>query len=110
MGIGELNPMQKRMMEAASEKRDIVLLSPTGSGKTLAFVLPVLKMLKPASGRIQCVVVAPSRELVIQIAGVVRKLATGYKVTELKKIKKFFEGTTDTAENYIKSALKMLVK
>lgn len=37
-------------------------------------------------------------------------LALGYKPTELKKIKKFFEGTTDTAENYIKSALKMLVK
>ena len=37
-------------------------------------------------------------------------LALGYKATELKKIKKFFEGTTDTAENYIKSALKMLVK
>ena len=29
---------------------------------------------------------------------------------ELKKIKKFFEGTSDTAENYIKPALKMLVK
>ena len=37
-------------------------------------------------------------------------LALGYKATELKKIKKFFEGTSDTAENYIKSALKMLVK
>ena len=37
-------------------------------------------------------------------------LALGYKATELKKIKKFFDGTTDTAENYIKSALKMLVK
>ena len=37
-------------------------------------------------------------------------LALGYKATELKKINKFFEGTTDTAENYIKSALKMLVK
>lgn len=37
-------------------------------------------------------------------------LALGYKATELKKIKKFFEGTIDTAENYIKSALKMLVK
>ena len=37
-------------------------------------------------------------------------LALGYKAAELKKIKKFFEGTTDTAENYIKSALKMLVK
>ena len=37
-------------------------------------------------------------------------LALGYKAAELKKIKKFLEGTTDTAENYIKSALKMLVK
>ena len=38
------------------------------------------------------------------------RLALGYKAAELKKIKKFFEGTNDTAENYIKSALKMLVK
>ncbi len=36
--------------------------------------------------------------------------ALGYRSSELKKIKKFFEGTTDTAENYIKSALKMLMK
>ncbi|MFC5630054.1 MULTISPECIES: Holliday junction branch migration protein RuvA [Streptococcus] len=37
-------------------------------------------------------------------------LALGYKVAELKKIKSFFEGTNETAENYIKSALKMLMK
>lgn len=37
-------------------------------------------------------------------------LALGYKATELKKIKAFFDGTTDTAENYIKGALKMLMK
>ncbi|EHJ52466.1 Holliday junction branch migration protein RuvA [Streptococcus macacae] len=37
-------------------------------------------------------------------------LALGYKAAELRKIKKFFEGTTDTAENYIKSSLKMLMK
>lgn len=36
--------------------------------------------------------------------------ALGYKAAELKKIRKFFDGTTDTAENYMKSALKMLVK
>ena len=36
--------------------------------------------------------------------------ALGYKVAELKKIRKFFDGTSDTAENYMKSALKMLVK
>ena len=37
-------------------------------------------------------------------------LALGYKASELKKVKKFLEGTQDTAENYIKSALKMMVK
>lgn len=36
--------------------------------------------------------------------------ALGYKAAELKKIRKLFDGTADTAENYMKSALKMLVK
>ncbi|MCM1369379.1 MAG: DEAD/DEAH box helicase [Candidatus Amulumruptor caecigallinarius] len=83
LGIPELNPMQKKMMEQSSQTRDIILLSPTGSGKTLAFILPVLKMLKPASGRVQVIVVAPSRELVIQISRVMNLVASGYKVTPL---------------------------
>lgn len=37
-------------------------------------------------------------------------LALGYKATELKKIRAFFEGTDETAEQYIKLALKMLMK
>ena len=37
-------------------------------------------------------------------------LALGYKANEIKKIRIFFEGTTESAENYIKSALKMLMK
>ncbi|MBM7636002.1 Holliday junction branch migration protein RuvA [Streptococcus saliviloxodontae] len=37
-------------------------------------------------------------------------LALGYKAAELKKIKAFFEGTNETAEQYIKQALKMLMK
>lgn len=37
-------------------------------------------------------------------------LTLGYKASELKKIKAFFEGTNETAEQYIKSALKMLMK
>ena len=83
LNIEELNPMQVKMMASASELRDIMLLSPTGSGKTLAFLLPVLKMLKPPTGRVQAVVIAPSRELVIQIANVAREIAAGYKVTVL---------------------------
>lgn len=83
LGISDLNPMQLKMMQTASESRDIILLSPTGSGKTLAFILPMLKMLKPSTGRVQSVVIAPSRELVLQIAGIIRNVAEGYKTTVL---------------------------
>lgn len=83
LGIEELNPMQKEMMAKASESHDIILLSPTGSGKTLAFTLPVLKMMKPSSGRIQCVVIAPSRELVIQISQVMREAGKVFRTVAL---------------------------
>lgn len=83
LGISEINQMQKKMLEVSTQKRDIILLSPTGSGKTVAFIMPVLKMLKDPTGRVQCVVIAPSRELVLQISGVFSALAAGYKVTAL---------------------------
>ncbi len=83
LGIDRLNPMQKKMMGLASLGEDIMLLAPTGSGKTLAFMLPVMKLLKAPTGRVQCVMIAPSRELVIQIAGVAREIAYDFKVTAL---------------------------
>lgn len=83
LGIERLNDMQLKMMASASEARDIILLSPTGSGKTLAFTLPVMKLLKPSTGRVQCVVIAPSRELVVQIAGVMREVGQGMRVIAL---------------------------
>lgn len=75
--------MQHKMLRSFSEASDIILLSPTGSGKTLAFILPVLKHLKPSTGRVQAVIIAPSRELVIQITRIVNSIATGFKVTPL---------------------------
>lgn len=83
LGIEELNQMQRKMMAQATESRDIILLSPTGSGKTLAFILPMLKILRPSTGRVQAVTVAPSRELVIQITNIVNAVAAGFKVTPL---------------------------
>lgn len=80
-GIEKPNEMQQAMIERCHEKGDVVLLSPTGSGKTLAFLIPLLKELKEPNGRLQAVIIAPSRELVIQIDGIVRAVATGHKVT-----------------------------
>lgn len=75
--------MQMKMLRSFSETKDIILLSPTGSGKTLAFILPVLKLLKPSTGRVQAVIIAPSRELVIQITRIINSITVGYKVTPL---------------------------
>ncbi|MBY5004974.1 Holliday junction branch migration protein RuvA [Streptococcus suis] len=54
--------------------------------------------------------VAPSSENIALDEAMEAMEALGYRPAELKKIKKFFDGTSDTAENYIKSALKMLMK
>ena len=58
-----------------------MLYSPTGTGKTLAFALCLLQALKPPMQRLQAVVMAPSRELVMQTAEILRVLAVDYKVT-----------------------------
>lgn len=76
-GIEKLNDMQMRM--AADDARRIILLAPTGSGKTVAFAIRLLRDLSNHDGKIQAVVLAPSRELAIQIADVIRPLAAGLK-------------------------------
>lgn len=81
LGIECLNDMQREMLDSINEPGDLVLLSPTGTGKTLAFIAPMLKELKAPNGKLQAVIIAPSRELVIQIFGIVRAIATGHKVT-----------------------------
>lgn len=81
LSISELNEMQKAMLKRSAMQGDITLLSPTGSGKTIAFLIPMLKSLKPANGKVQAVIIAPSRELVLQISEIVKSLSSDHKVT-----------------------------
>ncbi|MCH1436783.1 MAG: DEAD/DEAH box helicase [Flavobacteriales bacterium] len=81
LGIEELNPMQKEAQLAIQSCTDIVLLSPTGTGKTLAFLLPIIAELDPSCDEIQALIVAPSRELAIQIEQVLREMGSGYKTS-----------------------------
>lgn len=80
-GINSLNEMQNEVLQTSHQDGDIILLSPTGSGKTIAFLVPLLKALKQPNGNLQAVIIAPSRELVMQIGAVARDIATGHKVT-----------------------------
>ena len=78
--IERLTPMQESACEACRSGRDVVLLSPTGSGKTLAFLLPLVQALSLDSEAVQAVVLAPSRELALQIAGVAKRMNSTLRV------------------------------
>jgi ATP-independent RNA helicase DbpA len=79
--IDALNPMQKEALEANNTNKDVVLLSPTGSGKTLAFLLPVVMKLNENITGVQAMIIAPSRELALQIESVARAMSTGFKIS-----------------------------
>ena len=51
-----------------SDMRDLIALAQTGTGKTAAFSLPILDMIDDTSRKIQLLVLAPTRELALQIA------------------------------------------
>jgi superfamily II DNA/RNA helicase len=78
--IASLNEMQLASLEANKSGSDFVLLSPTGSGKTLAFLLPALSLLDSKIPFVQVLVLAPSRELALQIEQVFKAMGTGHKV------------------------------
>ncbi len=79
--IKALNPMQEASLAANREQENIILLSATGSGKTLAYLLPILEQIDPSVKGTQALIIAPSRELALQIEDVAKKMGTGIKVT-----------------------------
>lgn len=79
--IKQLNEMQKAVFHSIETENKIVLLSPTGSGKTLAFLLPLMSAIINRPNIIQGLIIAPSRELVLQIESVIKQLQPAYKIT-----------------------------
>jgi ATP-dependent RNA helicase RhlE len=78
LGYEETTPIQAQAIPPILQGRDIVGCAPTGTGKTLAFLLPALERLlrKPTQTKSpRIVILEPTRELVIQVAGEARKLA-----------------------------------
>ncbi len=72
LGITEPTVIQQKAIPAVQEGNDVIGISNTGSGKTAAFGVPLLERLTPKEG-IQLLIMAPTRELAVQIAGEMQK-------------------------------------
>lgn len=75
MGFQEMTPVQQKTMPLMMEGRDVIAIAPTGTGKTCAFGIPMLEYVNLKDKRVQELVLAPTRELSLQIAEELKALA-----------------------------------
>ncbi|WP_171016623.1 DEAD/DEAH box helicase [Pseudalkalibacillus caeni] len=68
----DFSEIQKQAIPKIFDKVDVIGEAPTGSGKTLAYLLPVLNDLDLDLKKAQCIILAPSRELAMQVNQVVQ--------------------------------------
>ncbi len=77
LGYEEPTPVQRAAIPALLEGRDVLGLAATGTGKTAAFALPMLQRLEKRTriepGRPQALVLAPTRELAMQVTEAISK-------------------------------------
>ena len=75
MGFEETSPIQTQAIPAVCEGIDVVGQAQTGTGKTAAYTIPMLMKINPQIKKPQAIVLCPTRELAVQVAEEIRKLA-----------------------------------
>ncbi len=75
MGFEEASPIQSAAIPVLLEGADVVGQSQTGSGKTAAFGIPAIQLVDPSLRAPQVLVLCPTRELAVQVAEEIAKLA-----------------------------------
>ncbi len=74
MGFEEPSPIQAEAIPLLMEGHDVIGQAQTGTGKTAAFGIPILERLNNRHRAVQALVIAPTRELAIQVAEEIAKL------------------------------------
>ncbi|ADG06313.1 DEAD/DEAH box helicase [Kyrpidia tusciae] len=82
MGFEEPSPIQAACIPLVLQGKDVIGQAQTGTGKTAAFGVPIIEMM--GTGRhVQALILTPTRELAIQVAGELRKIAKYARVRTL---------------------------
>ncbi len=78
-GYGYPTTIQAEAIPHFMAWKDVIAKAPTGTGKTFAFGIPMIEHIEPADESVQALVLAPTRELAIQIGDELRGLLTYYE-------------------------------
>lgn len=75
MGFESMSPIQEQAIPVLLQGRDMIGQAQTGTGKTAAFGIPMIQSVNASLKKLQAIVLCPTRELAIQAAEEIRKLA-----------------------------------
>ena len=75
MGFEEMSPIQSQAIPKMLEGKDVIGQAQTGTGKTAAFGIPIIEKCNPDDKSVQALVLCPTRELSIQVAEEIGRLA-----------------------------------
>ena len=81
MGYEVPTEIQTRAIPPLLEKLDVVGQAQTGSGKTAAFGIPMVERIAPGEGGPQAIVLVPTRELAMQVAGELQRIASNRDIS-----------------------------
>ena len=76
-------PVQAGCIPPMLEGKDVIAKAPTGTGKTMAFGIPIIERIDPESEEVQAVILAPTRELAMQITDEMRQIAVCHEGVRL---------------------------
>ncbi len=81
MGYARPMPVQEEVFKALSAGKDLMVQSKTGSGKTAAFGIPIAQRLADGKKGVQSLILAPTRELAMQVAREIEKITELMDIT-----------------------------
>ncbi|WJY27167.1 MULTISPECIES: DEAD/DEAH box helicase [Sporosarcina] len=77
MGFEEATPIQEGTVTFGMEGKDVIGQAQTGTGKTAAFGIPIIEKIDTSNPAVQALVIAPTRELAIQVSEEIYKIGYG---------------------------------
>lgn len=78
-GLTQPTRVQEEAIPPLQQWRDVIAKAPTGTGKTFAFGIPIIEHIDPAVEDVQALILAPTRELALQIGDELHSLMTFYE-------------------------------